>query len=545
MATRYEVDAPSDTLNAQVVSNTPPGEASPSGSAGGASACLSDDDILEYRQGQMSAARLRYVDRHVDDCATCREIIDAVIAEEPAPSSTSHIVTTFHHGFCVAGRYQIDRFLGRGGMGEVYAAIDQMTGRAVALKTVLCSAADDARAIRKLLDEVVHAQRVAHPHVFKIYDLHEHVDEARGRIPFFTMELVEGESLGARLRRERQLPVAEVRAIALQLLSGLSAAHQQGVLHLDFKSDNIMLRHNGGDAVIMDFGLSRAFDAGSRQRTSERLQGAGTLPYMSVEQLECRTDLGPASDVYSFGVVLYEMLTGHLPFEGDSFGAVLLKQLRQRPAPLGQHVAVSPQVEAFVLKCLSRAAHQRYADAAQALAALERIQDWTRTGRSRLARRAALVLLLAAPVSAATLAVREVTDAKAPEPEPATATAPAAATAAQASPAAAAGVPEAREIEPAAFPTTEPALPGAVSSAPSAVSSAPSAVPSAPSAVPSRSRAVTSPPSAAPAPRGPRMRALPEDEPAATPVRSADPLRARPSDWRGPPPKHVPKPRPL
>src|SRR6185436_9283819 len=114
-------------------------------------------------------------------------------------------------------------------MGEVYAATDQMTGRRVALKTVLCTATDDARAIRKLLDEVVNAQRVAHPHVFKIYDLHEHRDDVRGRVPFFTMEFIVGQSLRARLKREGSIPLADARTIARQLLSGLSAAHLKGV----------------------------------------------------------------------------------------------------------------------------------------------------------------------------------------------------------------------------------------------------------------------------------------------------------------------------
>ncbi len=345
------------------------------------SACLSDDAILQYRQGELTLAQLDGVDRHLDHCARCRELVELVIAED-APDS-SRPVMMFQRGFVVAQRYEIEQFVGKGGMGEVYAATDQMTGRRVALKTVLCTATDDLRAVRKLLDEVVNAQRVAHPHVFKIYDLHEHRDELRGRIPFFTMELIDGQSLRARLKREGVLPLAEARILARQLLAGLSAAHAKGVLHLDFKVDNVMLRNPGGEAVIMDFGLSRASDMQSRQRTSERLQGAGTLPYMSLEQLECRPDLGPASDVYSFGVVLYEVLAGRLPFAAPSFRAILHAQLRERPPPLSQFAPVSPELEAFVLKCLARAPEERFADAAQALTALEQLPSWERGPRQR------------------------------------------------------------------------------------------------------------------------------------------------------------------
>ncbi|HTV20747.1 MAG TPA: protein kinase [Polyangiaceae bacterium] len=500
--------------------------------------CLSEDAILQYRQGELSRAELARIDEHLDGCEVCRDLIDFVIADEPEAVSSSAPMTTFQRGFLVADRYQIVRFVGRGGMGEVYSAIDRMTGRLVALKTVVCTAADDARAVRKLLDEVVNAQRVSHPNVFKIYDLHEHRDVRRGRVPFFTMEFVDGESLGARLRREKQLPLAEARAIALQLLSGLSAAHAKGVLHLDFKSDNVMLRRQGGEAVIMDFGLSRASDVQTRQQTSERLQAAGTLPYMSIEQLECRADLGPASDVYSFGVVLYEMLTGQLPFQGNTLSAVLLKQLRELPVPPSQHVPVSRPLEAFLLKCLLRSPAERYADATHALGVLDTISSWERPSppspQARVWRFAAfagllvgvaLVLLaLARRDSMQRAAASHATAAHAAAAREAAAR-PAVVVAGERATASGAVAPEA-----GATATVIESLRGD----PMPASSGPEPVVSAPSAAPRRAREARVVP-VAPAPPS-ETRVTPPPPP---------PQDATPSDWHGPPPNRIPRPRPL
>jgi hypothetical protein len=521
--------------------------------------CLSDDVIVEYRQGSLSQAELHQIDIHLDGCASCRELVEVVIADEPDELTSASQVTTFHRGFVAAGRYEIVSFLGKGGMGEVYAALDQLTGKKVALKTVVCTATDDARAVRKLFDEVLNAQRVAHPHVFKIYDLHEHRDALRGRVPFFTMEFIEGESLGARLRRSGPLPVAEAEVIARQLLEGLAAAHARGVLHLDFKSDNVMLRRTsaGFDAVVMDFGLSRAPDAESRQRTSERLQMAGTLPYMSIEQLECQGQLGPASDVYSFGVVLYEMLAGQLPFRGESYSAILLKQLRERPAAPSDRVpGLSRAVDQFVLECLSSHARDRFDDAQQALRAIDALPPWQQPARASRPGRSARVVAFVALVSGAAAALHgEVTRRSAPaslaspaarELRPAVETpAPPAAPA----PAAAASPAEerpARDARPSEVGVGgHGSLPAAVS--PAAVS--PAALPPVlPLAVPPG--LPTRPAGSDAARQSEPPKPVDDAEPSAPSPALAPPLappRAAPapSDWTGPPPQRVPRPRPL
>jgi eukaryotic-like serine/threonine-protein kinase len=362
---------------------------SPPGSPGTKSSpqrtdCLTEDEILEYRCGQASAQLLGAIDVHLDGCRPCQQLVDWVVRDELDPNPHPSQLTTFHDGSIVANRYRIESFIGKGGMGEVYAAEDRLTRRRVALKTVLCTAADDPRAIRTLLGEVANAQRVAHPHVFKIYDLHEHREPGHGLTPFFTMEFIEGESLGKRLRRDGTLPIDESRRIARQLLAGLGAAHDKGVLHLDLKSDNVMLRRGGREpeAVIMDFGLSRIAGQDAKQRTSERMHGGGTLRYMAIEQLECRRNVGAPADVYAFGVVLYEMLTGATPFRGDSIGAMLLKQVTERPAPPSCQVpALSSSVDAFVLDCLQRNPADRFAHAGLALAAFDAIPSWAESTR--------------------------------------------------------------------------------------------------------------------------------------------------------------------
>jgi hypothetical protein len=289
--------------------------------------------------------------------------------------------TTFAVGALLDSRYRILRFVGRGGMGEVYEAHDLLMDRHVALKTILRSVADRSRAARRFKAEVRNAQRVAHPHVCRIHDLHEHYDSSSGApLPFFTMELIDGERLAQRLLGGA-LPLVDTQRIALQLLDGLAAAHARGVLHLDFKSDNVMLRRGTSqpEAAITDFGLSRVFGDSGGLVTSDRRQFAGTLPYMSIEQLECRESLGPASDVYAFGVVLYEMLTRALPFEGESLGTLLMKQLNERPEPPSRRApGLSHAVDRFVLRCLNREPRERFTDAGAALAALSAIGEWAR-----------------------------------------------------------------------------------------------------------------------------------------------------------------------
>ncbi len=379
--------------------------------------CLSEDQILAYLEGRTTTRQRDQVDRHLDGCQPCWQLVDALLGDVRVPSEElppPFRITTFGVGSLIAERYRIERFIGKGGMGEVYRAHDNLMQKVVAVKTPLCTSCDDPSALRKFFDEARNADVITHPNICRIHSLQEHRDAEGDRpsVPFFTMEYLEGETLAARLRRG-PLPLPAARNIARQLLLGLCAAHEKRVLHLDFKADNVMLRRStsGLEAVIMDFGLSRQRDA--VLRASQYQRGIGTVQYMAIEQLEGQKNLTPAVDVYAFGVVLFEMLTRRLPYLENSLGAMLIKHQRERPPlPSELRPGLTPPLDDFVARCLNRTAARRFEDARMALAAFDALPGWT--GRSRRAFKhqleliagAALGLMLAA--SSASEAERDV-----------------------------------------------------------------------------------------------------------------------------------------
>lgn len=277
-------------------------------------------------------------------------------------------------GSVIAGRYRLSRFVARGGMGEIYEAFDGFLGERVALKMIL-PAAHTPNAARELQSEVRLARRVTHPNVCRIHDLGLHADAKRRYwpIPFLTMEFIEGQTLGERLRSGGRMPIWEAQAVARQLLLGLGAAHAAGVLHGDFKSDNVMLRQlpNGEvEPVITDFGLARAFDASQYLASGGAL--AGSVDYMAPEQL-LSGRLGRETDLFAFGVVFFQMITGRLPFStGGSPIASAIRRLQERPELPSQVVpGLNPQIDEFILTCLRRERTDRFPDAESALRALD------------------------------------------------------------------------------------------------------------------------------------------------------------------------------
>jgi serine/threonine protein kinase len=279
-------------------------------------------------------------------------------------------------GALVAGRYRIQSLLGRGGMGEVYAAHDVMLKEDIALKTLLLSANDDPQAALSLMTETRIGRKIGHPNVCRIHDVgtHEEQGQAEAFFYFMTMELIEGERLSRRLQHG-PLRWREARAVAVQLLLGLGAMHAAGVLHRDLKSDNVMLTTSRPEAraVIMDFGLSCWLRApGARQEASDC---AGSLAYMAPEQLEGRA-LSVQTDVFAFGVVLFEMLTGTLPFapEGDTAQETALSRRRQcSTVPSEWQPGLPAALDQLVLTCLRPRASERYSDTRRALRALASI----------------------------------------------------------------------------------------------------------------------------------------------------------------------------
>ncbi|MEO8905985.1 MAG: serine/threonine-protein kinase [Polyangiaceae bacterium] len=373
---------------------------------GSASSCLSDEDIVAFALGRLPSQRLAATHAHLDECETCQHLLseaahvlgaaatapDAYDTDDTDDTGLSFI-TTFQPGALVGRRYRIRHFIARGGMGEVYEAFDEDLQQRVALKTVTSTASDNANAVRRLKGEVQLARRVSHPNVCRIYDFGTHTMATTGaQICFLTMEFVNGETLGQCVRLGGALPLAEVRTLAKQLLLGLSAAHAAGVLHRDFKSDNVMLRTESDERVtpqILDFGLARALDHQSQHAASASQPSlVGTYGYIAPEQLEGK-GYTTASDVYAFGVVWFEMLTGELPFDSRSSPAVAALQRLHRaaPAPSSRNPLVPSGLDAIVLRCLRRAPKDRFKTAEDVLAALEAYDERTRPiwqQRSRL-----------------------------------------------------------------------------------------------------------------------------------------------------------------
>lgn len=346
-----------------------------------ADACLSDDDILAFANGAVSPQCLESVHFHLDSCNVCQQLlteaaraIDASPISETARHSWN---TVFQPGAMIAKRYRVLRLIARGGMGEVYEAIDSSLHERVALKTVTATHCDSLEAIRLLKAEVQLARRIGHPNVCRIFDLGTHVMESSGgEIQFLVMEYVEGECLGKKLRQSGALTLEVAQSVAHQLLLGLAAAHQAGVLHRDFKSDNVMLRSESNGrmtAVILDFGLAKALNENGNTVTTRQLQVqamVGTIGYMAPEQIEGEP-LSAASDIYALGIVWFEMLTGRLPFEGETLAASAIARLHRSPQPPSCYNANVPKwIDDVVLQCLERQRAARFASSEQVLAAL-------------------------------------------------------------------------------------------------------------------------------------------------------------------------------
>ncbi|HTQ48197.1 MAG TPA: protein kinase [Polyangiaceae bacterium] len=280
----------------------------------------------------------------------------------------------FAPGALVGNRFRIVRFLARGGMGEVFEAEDLELRTTVALKCLSDGKASTGEPLARLKREAALARRITHPNVCRVFDVGFHVDPVSGdAAAFLTMQLVEGETLKACVARQGAFSPRAAMPLVRDLCAGLSAAHAAGVIHRDFKTSNVILHRGAGptseSAVITDFGLARlADDDASVTREGRWL---GTPASIAPEQL-LGDPLTPATDVYALGIVLFEMLTGTVPFVGDTpLATANMRLLRRAPAVRERKPEVPPHWDAVVARCLERRPARRYATPEQVLHALE------------------------------------------------------------------------------------------------------------------------------------------------------------------------------
>ncbi|HET6267688.1 MAG TPA: serine/threonine-protein kinase [Acidobacteriota bacterium] len=252
------------------------------------------------------------------------------------------------------GRYQVLSELGRGGMGIVYQAYDKQLKEQVAIKLLSPLLSTDPEALERLTREVSMARRVTHPNVIRIHDL----SEVNG-LHYVSMEYFGGVNLKDHLKRSGPLSLLNAYQIFSQICDGLEAAHSQGVIHRDLKAQNIMIGQSG-QVKIIDFGLARSVHMEGMTATGLIM---GTPEYMAPEQVSGKP-VDERADIYALGVILYEMLTGRVPFTGDSPIAVGFQQLKDPPPPprsLNQQIP--EEVERIILKALEKEPIRRYRNA--------------------------------------------------------------------------------------------------------------------------------------------------------------------------------------
>jgi serine/threonine protein kinase/tetratricopeptide (TPR) repeat protein len=257
--------------------------------------------------------------------------------------------------------YQIQKKLGSGGMGEVYLAQDTDLGRQVALKILSPERFSDPDSRRRFLHEAKAQAMLSHPNVATFHEVKEH-----GNMAFIVMEYVEGDPL-SRVMQAEELARDEILDIAIQMVDGVRAAHEHGVIHRDIKPDNIMITPDRR-VKITDFGLARWKGASTLTKKGTRL---GSAFYMSPEQADTRR-VDARSDIFSIGVILYELFCRRRPFEGDSEAVVLYNLVNDQPQPMARYCKYCPEsVEWIVMKCLHKDPAERYQSAADLVADLK------------------------------------------------------------------------------------------------------------------------------------------------------------------------------
>jgi protein kinase/serine/threonine-protein kinase len=302
------------------------------------------------------------------DSKFCKECGTQIIPAEEisAPTETLEAAKEeLTRGTTFADRYEIIEELGKGGMGKVYRVEDKKIKEEVALKLIKPEIASDKKTLERFSNELKMARKIAHRNVCRMYDL----GEEKGT-HYITMEYVPGEDLKSTIRRVGPLGAGKTIFIAKQVCEGLSEAHRLGVVHRDLKPQNIMIDKDG-NARIMDFGIARSI-------MGKGITGAGVMigtpEYMSPEQAEVK-EVDQRSDIYSLGVILYEMVTGRVPFEGETPLGIAMKHKSEVPKdPKELNAQIPDDLNNVILRCLEKDKEKRYQSAGEVRSELANIE---------------------------------------------------------------------------------------------------------------------------------------------------------------------------
>jgi serine/threonine protein kinase len=309
----------------------------------------------------------------------------------------------FVPGDLIARRYLVLRFIARGGMGEVYEVQDRELGIRIALKCIAVERAGRSNAVERLRREMMLARNIHHEGVCRVRDLGVHFqgDEV---VDFLTMDFIEGDTLASWLATRPPLSPGEALSLVAPIASALDAIHARGIVHRDFKPRNIMLRSGtagGLEPVVMDFGIAVGENNDSRDFETSGGVLVGSPAYMAPEQVAGER-VTARSDVYAFGIVLFEMMTGVLPFSGDSPAQTATRRLLEAPpAARSLRRDLPSGWNRVITRCLARRPSDRYASAGAAVRALEAARSGPSLRRRILS--AIVLLLLIALVAAAFL----------------------------------------------------------------------------------------------------------------------------------------------
>jgi len=306
--------------------------------------------------------------RDDDDQLTLAAVFTAPLSSPAAAAAAQRAFSALLPGDVLCDRYEIIERLGQGGMGSVYKAMDRELERFVALKTVRPDLASNTGMLRRLKEEILLARKVTDPNVIRIHDI-----GVSDGLRFITMEHFEGSDLSSYLCQNGKLTSEKSTAIVRQICEGLAAAHKEGVIHRDLKPQNVLI-NDRGEIRILDFGLARSIESPNLTRSGMLV---GTPNYMSPEQAS-GDPAGVQSDIYAVGLMWYEMLTGSLPFKGEtSMSRLIERTLRPAPPPTLLEPSIPGNVNDVIMRCLEINPAHRYGSVTELIGAIKRFDSST------------------------------------------------------------------------------------------------------------------------------------------------------------------------